>query len=158
MNEINWLVSLLVAIPLSIAGNLLTPLFQNWKASKSKTWAAARLCVVEREFKQASRLAADNGKLNTFLLVSLISIIVLFALPSVFGGFASALFAFPEAMGDTFLLRLVGGTSGMGSALFNLMAIIRATQALTVYRRVRNYAEYENETNALLERLRSSAA
>lgn len=157
MNEINWLVSLFVAIPLSIAGNLLTPLFQNWKAGKSRSAAQKRLKVVEKEFEQALQLASDSGRLNTYLLVSLLSVIVLFSFPNVFGGLFSMLYALPFVF-EGVLARGIAVASGMFSALFNLMAIVRATQAITVYQRVRDFSKYEPETKALLEQLRSSAA
>ena len=157
MNEINWLISLLVAIPLSIAGNLLTPLFQNWKSRKSQSAARQRLKVVEKELEQATRLYADPGQLNTYLLVSLLAVIVLFSLPNVFGGLFSMLFVFQWPV-DSNLARMISAASGMFSALFNLMAIVRATQAITLYQRVRDFTKYEPETKTLLEQLRANAA
>lgn len=158
MNEINWLVSLLVAIPLSIAGNLLTPLFHNWKAGKSKRAAKARLTTLEKEIAQAKRLASDLNRLNTYLLVSLLTVILFFALPGVFGGFVSVLFILPSSMDGGILPRFIGASSGMFSALFNLMAVVRAIEAVKVYKRVANFSNYEIETNALIERLRANAA
>ena len=158
MNEINWLVSLLVAIPLSIAGNLLTPLLQNWKAGKSRNAARNRLQALERELRQAAYLASDPSRLNTYLLSSLLLVIVLFAFPNVFGGLFAVIYVFPGSMDGGFLTRAIAASSGMLNALFNLMAIVRAVEAMKVRQRVGGFAEYEAETRALIEKLRTSSA
>ena len=158
MNEINWLVSLLVAIPLSVAGNLLTPYVQNWWAGKSNKTARARLLVVEREFTQASRFAKDRSTLNSYLLISVITIVVLFALTNVLMGLVSTLMLTPIPVEMVEYVRLAIPITSLLTALLNIMAVVRATQAATVYRRVENFAQYESETNALLAKLRSNAA
>lgn len=157
MNDINWLISLLVAIPLSIAGNMLTPLFQNWRASKSKNSAQKRLKVVEQELDQASKFSTDAGQLNTYLLVSLLGVILLFALPNVFGGVLSMLYAIPAII-DSAFGRFFTAFSGMLGALLNLMAVMRAEQALTIYHRVREFEKYKKETESLIEQLKANAS
>ena len=155
MNEVNWLVSLLVAIPLSIAGNLLTPRFQNWRSSKSRRTAERRLATVEKELRQVEKLSSNPSHLNTYLLVSLLSVLVLFSFSNVVSSFFSVLFVAPT---DSHLLaRLFGAMSGMANALFNLMAIIRASQALTVYQRVRDYPTYSIKTQQVVETLRQAS-
>jgi hypothetical protein len=157
MNEINWLVSLFVAIPLSIAGNLLTPLFQNWRAQRSQGAARRRLEVVAKELEQATTFAADRAQLNTYLIVSLLIVIVLFSFPNVFGGFFAMLYLIPFP-NEGAVARIVAAGTGLVTALLNLMAIMRATQAITVYHRVRDFSKYEAESKTLLSQLRSNAA
>ena len=48
--------------------------------------------------------------------------------------------------------------SGMLGALLNLMAVMRAGQALTIYHRVREFDKYEKEATSLIEQLKSNAA
>ena len=156
MNEVNWLVSLLVAIPLSIAGNLLTPRFQNWRSRKSRTSALRRLATVEKELKQAERLASNPSYLNSYLLVSLLAVLVLFSISNVINGFFTVLFTAPAPTGR--LAILVGAISGMANALFNLMAVIRASQAMTVYQRVQDYKNYSSETAQTIEALKRGEA
>jgi hypothetical protein len=154
MNEINWLITLLAAIPLSVVANLFTPRIQNWLAHKSRGAAGKRLIVVEREFEQARQFASDKVQLNTYLLVSVLGVIILFSLPNVVNGIVTPIWTFSSLL-DTSVSRALTIFSGMFSALLNLMAITRAIDAITVFQRVRDFQSYTAKAMPILEQLRS---
>lgn len=63
-NEVNWLISLLAAIPLSVLANLLTPSVQRWYAGRSQRAALARAAELKRRVDELRAIATDPGRLH----------------------------------------------------------------------------------------------
>jgi hypothetical protein len=156
MNEINWLVSLLVAVPLSIAGNLLTPVFLDWRSRRSKTAGAKRLRTLIRDHKRLERFAAEPVRLNTYLLVTLLSALLLFAIPGVISGFSS-MFTIVPPVGGSKVTSSITFIAGFASAVFNLNAVMIIVRTFRIYRNVMNFSQYRHTIEARIESLRNAA-
>lgn len=120
LNTSFWL-GISAAIPLSIAANLLTPRIQQWLAKRSATRATERSRALQDELESIEKLVTEPGRLQTFLLESVLLITLLTSGFGVFSGFffamsyvlgASELFA---SMGQ--LVAIVGGVLVMKECL-----------------------------------------
>ena len=157
MNEINWLISLLVAIPLSIAGNLLTPIFLNWRARRSKRAATKRLREVSRDYLQIQRFANDPMRLNTYLLLALLISLLLFAVPAALAGLGSMIRVLrPDASSQA--VSVVTFVAGFTSAVLNLNAVIMIARTISICQKARNFERHQPLFEAQIEELKSSAA
>lgn len=152
-NEINWLVSLLVAIPLSIIANLLTPRFQNWLGRRSKKNALTRITQIETEVAEIAALAADPNKVQRRTLYSIVTILTWFSVGSLPIFYQAGVFLTPLGFGFE-IAYAIGG--GIGS-VFYLMAILHGQRTLSLLRRVDNFASFEQEAKVELDRLKQTA-
>ena len=157
MNEINWLVSLLVAIPLSIAGNLLTPAFLNWRARRSKTAATKRLEVISRDYAQIQRFATDPMQLNTYLLLALLSSLLLFAIPAAIAGFSS-MFRVIRPGASSQAVSVLTFVAGFTSATLNLNAVIMIARTISICQKARNFSRHQPLFEAQIKKLKRSTS
>lgn len=155
LSDINWLVTFIIGIGLSILANLLTPPVQNWMAGRSQKSAERRIKIVQKELGEMSRFATDSTSLNSYLILGLMIVILSFAVTNVLNSFHSSLMY--TAWKNDITSFLSGGTQGLIIAL-NLTAMRRVIEAVRVYKRVINFDVYKVETNALLSKLEELAA
>ena len=76
LKEINWLVSLLVGIPLSIVANLLTPKLQNWLAKRSMQKSKKRITLINLEYKKIDFLKKNKDILLMDTLKVILEVII----------------------------------------------------------------------------------
>jgi hypothetical protein len=154
LNEINWLLSLLIAIPLSILGNILTPTVQNWIGGHSKNAAKKRIEILENEISQHTLFFNNRSIFNSHLIMQLIVLIVFLAIPNVLMGvLASFMFTpLPESLFP--IMQFMPALIMIITSLFNVMAVVRAIQSIKLFNRVENFSKYELETMALINKLK----
>lgn len=154
MNEVNWMLSLFIAIPLSIAANLLTPYFQNRFAKKSKTRAKARIEVLLNDLRQLEILHTSPEKFSNFISSASLRVILFFALPGVIAGFSQMVYAVPDSY--YLFTNIATAISGIASAFFNLLAVLQAQRTLFIMKKVENYDSVKAEIESQIESIKNS--
>lgn len=94
--NLQFWIGLGLALPLSIAANIATPLLQRWLASKFSAYAEKRKVEQAKEAVRVTEFLNNPQKLNTFLLLTLIVATMLGAAIGVFTGFLFMLGNFTE--------------------------------------------------------------
>jgi len=136
MKEINWILSLIVAIPLSITANILTPRFQNWFAKRSTEKTTKRLSEIKEQLSEVERFQNDTlGLLHETVRITLKVII--------FIGIGNAITSIPIPMA-----YLIVDPIG---ALLYLIGITSGIRHLSLISRVNNFDGYYKEINAQIE-------
>lgn len=150
LNSSFWL-GLAAGIPLSILANLLTPRAQQWLARRSSSKAANRVSILKAEIENLERLVSEPGRLQTYLLESVLGITLLISMFAVLAGTAFAIGSlFP---GFARLLPL-------GQLLVVCGAIVVSKECIEALRkssRARNIEEYRAKVKSQLSELDTSA-
>jgi hypothetical protein len=134
---ISWTISVLLAIALSVVGNLITPSIRDYLASRSANRARKRIAQLQAELDVAQTFTIPGLIVSGYR--SLLKVLGLFLLGSLIGSFAGAL--------PSLLMQGV-------QALLYVMSLTAAT---TAYRRLRPYDKlYRAEVEQRLQRLRQS--
>jgi ribosomal protein S19 len=94
--NLQFWIGLALAIPLSIAANLATPIFQRWLATKFSAYAEKRRIAQTKEVERVVEFLNNPQKLNTHLLLTLIVATMLGATIGVFTGLLFMLGNFSE--------------------------------------------------------------
>lgn len=155
LKDINWLVSLIVAVPLSIAANLLTPYIRDWYAKRSSERAKKRIAEVEAEHKEISLYLESKDGLILLLLSTILRVLVMFSLASAIafmGSIPSALSLAPYEISILFY-----GVTGALSVFLYLIGINHGLKALTKFGKVMKYEQYSSEVESLKSELREVA-
>jgi hypothetical protein len=120
MEQLNlsfWL-GLAVAIPLSIAANLLTPRVQQWVGRRSSVKAERQSKLLLSQMEELERLTSEPGRLQTFLLESVLIITLLTSMCGVLSGVLFACVGFFPSTARLLLpmgqLLVVGGAIVVG--------------------------------------------
>ena len=148
LQEVNWLVSLLASIPLSIAANLLTPIIRDWFASRSSKRARARLGELDAELRFLTEMAASDTELIRYSLWSLLKVLAYFALASAVATMAGIV----PTLVDFHQARPFYAIVYAFSALLYLVAFNRGQDAARLLYRVRHF---ECERKRINERIAS---
>jgi hypothetical protein len=153
--QINWLVSLVVGIALSILANLLTPYVQNWLATHSTGRALKRIGELEEELKEVSIYAESPAELSAYLLLSIVRLLVYFCMASAFATLGSL----PLTMMPGFyeITGLIYALIGLMSSLLYLLGVIRGQRTLRIVQRVRRFPEYKKEIEDTISSLKLSS-
>ena len=160
--SIDLWISVLLAIPLAIVANLLTPKIGRWfdsrlettrhrKLEKTKRSRAAQLKHLTEELDSVRKFHTDRFRLSEHLLHVLLQIAGLGALASVYGG----MFSFVGEIGRwDGPLGIVGRTGGQVITLLTSLLIFQlALRAMKLRRRVRDFDKYEAETQRMIDEL-----
>jgi hypothetical protein len=151
LKGINWLISLLAAIPLSIAANLLTPFIRDWFARRSSQKAATRLEEIEKELVFVSEMAASERELLRFVLWSLLRVLVYFAMASAIATLGSMPWAIMPIRSD--IVGPAFAAVGAISAMLYLLAVLRGNDAAKVLWQVRHFEKYKADIEARMAKL-----
>lgn len=136
LKKIDWAISLIASIPLSILGNILTPTFQSWRARKSTERTQKRIDQLNAELEQVKHLNSDYQALSMQMYSALFKVLI-------FLGFGLALSSFP-------IIDLI--TQPVAALLF-AMAVLSASKQYKLLRRSQNYAEYEQSIKVQIAEL-----
>jgi len=129
MKDVNWVISLLAAIPLSIAANLLTPKVANWWSQRSDSKKAKRREKLKAELERIRNIASNKETLHFENTLTLFKTLALIAM----GGAAEML--------DPI------------SALFYLLAIIVIDRHITLIKQCKDFVEYEKQAQLQIDSL-----
>jgi hypothetical protein len=64
----SWWLALLLAVPLSVAANLITPYIQDWLSLRNEGLALDRITELKTEYLKVERYASNPELLNTYLI------------------------------------------------------------------------------------------
>ncbi len=128
LNEIDWGITLLAAIPLSIAANLLTPVVQTWHSGKSKKKTDERLIKLRRRLEKVKEYKSDSEALYQETLLVILRCILLI-------GVGGAITSFPY-------LYIVTGPIG---TMAYLIAITTGWSHMQIMAGIRDYERYVSE-------------
>ena len=138
IRRIDWAISLVAAIPLSILANLMTPAIANWMARRSKVKSQKRRKILEKELAQVEALVGNPILLTLEGQESLFFVLMWL-------GLGLLLNSVP-------IINLV--TAPLAAICF-LYSFLRAFKHVNLLRRCKNFPEYKadlcNQINSLIE-------
>ena len=139
LKKIDWAVSLLASIPLSILANVLTPSYQSWRARRSVEKRKSRVSDLQAELANVRQLKEDPAALaieNNIALFQTLSLL----------GIGSALAAFP----------IIDIITSPVAALFFTMSVMSAQRQYKLLRRCQSFEEYEKSVNEQIASLNAA--
>ena len=139
LKKIDWAISLVASIPLSVLANVLTPSYLSWRTRKSVNKRRARAADLQAELESIRRLKEVPSALAAENYIALFQTLT-------FLGLGSALAAFP-------IIDLL--TSPFAALLF-LMSVLSARQQYIVLRRCQRFVEYESAISERIAELNSA--
>ena len=146
LNTSFWL-GISAAIPLSIAANLLTPKIQQKLARRNAVLAAERSSELREELASIERLTSEPGRLQTFLLESVLLITLL---TSGFGVFSGSLFAMSSFFGASVLFTSLGQ---LVAIIGGVMVMKECLTALRKSQNARNIEKFREKVESQLKEL-----
>ena len=156
-------VSVLLAIPLSILANLLTPRFQKMidrASEKNRTRtiseqvakASQQLAEILREVELVTKYHTDRPLFHQYMLVMLLRVTLYGAVGGIYGSCLGMLGEMVSWNG------ILGANSRIGVqlvALFtSMMIVIACTRAIRLHQEVRDYDKFKEESQNRIIRLR----
>ena len=146
LNTSFW-IGISAAIPLSIAANLLTPWIQQLLAKRSATRAAERSKQLREELESIEKLTVEPGRLQTFLLESVLLITLL---TSAFGVFAGFFFAMANVFGASEIFASMGQ---LVAIVGGVLVMKECLSALRKSQNARNSEKFRERVQAQLKEL-----
>lgn len=131
VKQYDWVITLLISIPLSILANLFTDPFKQWLASRSQEQSKKRVQELERELRYLEELANDRKQLsieNTKVLLRTLIDIGL-------GGAVSSIIFF-------------------AGIIFYLMAVVEAYSHMRLLNRISDFNNYKSYIEQRIARLK----
>ena len=167
MSVDTW-VSVLLAIPLAIVANLLTPRLQKWLEARSVRNALERKDLLlrlkraimgrlEAELRLAQIFAQDIHALQLRLTVAVLKAILVGAVTASVTGVMLAYGALPDLVGSSYFAWLSRATAlaGQLAALFGSLLVVQISRdAYRDYIRARDFENFRAATEAQIARLR----
>ncbi len=131
LNQINWIVSIILALIISIVANIMTPSVQNWRARRSTILSEKRIKDLELEYKHTKILYDDKDQLYLVSMVVGFRILIYFGV----GGFTSLIFG----------------------NIFYLFGVLEAWRHIKLLKRVKEFDLYEKEVIEIMNSLKSKS-
>ena len=150
-NQINWIISLLAGIILSIIANLFTPSIRNWLAKISKSRSSARVEELKLDLEEISEYANSPSKLSLLISHTIIQVLIFFSLASAIASLGTAMpfmlwsvdvrFYEAEYISPLYLLL---------SSLLYMTGVINAQKISRMITKVRNFDEYKSKMEKII--------
>ena len=137
--KIDWAISLLASIPLSIIADILTSTYLSWRTRKSSNKRSVRASDLQAELASMRRLKEEPSALAEENYIALFQTLT-------FLGVGSPLAAFP-------IFDLL--TSPLAALKF-MMSVLSARRQYIVLRRCQRFAEYESSIKEQISALGTS--
>lgn len=144
--QVNWIISLLMAILLSIIANLVTPSIRNWYAKFSKKRSSARVEVLKSELEEMSKYANSPSELSLLVSYSILQVLVFFSIASAIATLATIMPFMSENISyqTQFIIEIFSPLYYLLSSLFYLLGVFMAQKTLRIISRIRNFDEYKS--------------
>lgn len=150
--KVDLWITILLAIPLAIVANLLTPRLKSWldsKAEKSKrikTQAelkdrASRAQILRDKLEQVTKFHQDRGEHQSYILVQLLKIALYGALGGVYGGVLMMFQTFEIEI--FYRISLIGGAAV--GLVTSMLIFVTSMSAIRMGKNVRDYQSFKNE-------------
>ena len=144
--QVNWIISLLMAILLSIIANLVTPSIRNWYAKFSKKRSSARVEVLKSELEEMSKYANSPSELSLLVSYSILQVLVFFSIASAIATLATIMPFMAEniSYSTQFIMEIFSPLYYLLSSLFYLLGVFMAQKTLRIISRIRNFNKYKS--------------
>lgn len=150
----NWWISLILAIPLAIIANLITPLVSDRISNYSEKNAIERISSLKEEYNEVKYYHENKTELTLYLNHAIIQMTVIGAFTTI----ASALLFFIQGIAKKIFPNRsnIPKISGF-SVFFSIMLIVPVliftigNKAIKTYNNVKNYEKYEK---VILEKIK----
>lgn len=144
--DASFWIGLVLAIPLSIAGNMMTPRAQQWLSQRSSTRRHKRHERLVSEFEQVRKFADDRARFNTYLLTVVLAATFVGSAVAIASG---AVWAVAYVTGSDQVLFSFGQVIGVLGAIFISKVCV---DAMRVSARVSDFQAYKASVEAELGR------
>lgn len=163
--KVDLWISLLLAIPLAIAANLLTPHIRSWLDRRAEKGASVRLertrrereasiARLEDEIEEIENYRGDRAKLHELLLETVIRATLYGAIGT---AVASLMFTLLRVIGHGYLYEaVVYSTSQFVTVVTSLMVFQVCWRGLKVIQRVRNFDQWVENVRQEISHLKGS--
>ena len=91
LSQINWIISFIVAIILSILANLFTPNIRNWLAKWSESRSSARIEEMKSDLEEISKYKDSPSMLSLLTSQSILEVLLFFSLASAIASLGTAM-------------------------------------------------------------------
>ena len=148
LDSINWVVALILAIPLGIIANLLTYPLRNWMGRRSAKRAERRSRELELQLRSIEALTQSSRELGLRLATLAILVLICFAM----GNALIALASIGLVSAETSTVLVLGG-----GFLYVMSSIVGAATISTI-ERVRGFEAYRERTERAIAELKARAS
>jgi hypothetical protein len=152
LESVNWAVSLVFGVLLSILAHLLTHPLQDWIARQSAARGQRRAVTLEEELRSLERMARSPFDFVVATAVSGVKIVIFFALASAI----TTLSNIPAQLVSERVVSDLVGVLLMGVAtLMYLLSMLLAVEMLWKVTRVRNFNAHRQDLERSIEELKA---
>jgi hypothetical protein len=137
MGDVNLWLSLLLAIPLSILANIVTPFVQRWLDKFNEKRVLERTKGLQKEYEQVKHFAEDRSEFKEYLLWVVIRTTLVGSLVGIFSQALNAVGNILYVGGILYAISQVIGIIG------SIMVINLCSDALKIYSKVQRFDEYQ---------------
>ena len=156
--QINWIISLLVAILLSIIANLFTPSISNWLAKLSESRSSARVEELKSDLEEISKYANSPSKLSLLISHTIIQVLIFFSLASAIASLGTAMpFVLWSISVETDALEYISPLYLLSSSLLYLMGVMSAMKVSRIISKIRKFDTYKLQMEKIITSLEKSA-
>jgi hypothetical protein len=157
MDEISFWLGLLLAIPLAIAANLLTPQIQSWLDERNKNKALARTKDLQTEYELIKSYKTSREDFREYLLWIVIRTTYIGSLIGIFAGLAFGIPNLFDIVGNYDrgweIVRSIFFIGGQALSILGALLVVNiCNNALQVYLKVKNFEAYEISVQRNLSR------
>ena len=149
LSNINWVISTIGAVVLSILANLLTGPVQDWLAKRSDRRSENRAKELRAQFEEVADLVHSPTKFYLTILVLVVKVLLADLVASLLSNILYAV---------VFQFRAGSILVPFTTALVYVVGINYAYKALRLIGRVRNFSKYENEIASRIASLKGPPA
>ena len=158
-SQVNWIISLLMAIILSIIANLVTPNIRNWLAKWSESRSSARIEELRSDLEEISKYVDSPSKLSLLISYSILEALIFFSIASAIASLGTAmplmLYTSNFKLYEPKYLEVI---YLLASSLLYLLGVMRAQKVLKITRRVRYFDKYRSEIGKSIASLEKSGS
>ncbi|SRR6266404_2005680 len=148
--SINWAITLLSGLVLSIVGNLLNYPMQNWLARRSVERARRRVQQLEEQLRDLETLTRSPFDLGMKLTASGLKVVIWFALATAITTLTDV---FPERLMPDASYRFI---LGVGTLLY-LVSMLLAVDMLKTVTRIRDFKTYRERVEHSIADLKTTS-
>ena len=157
LSQINWIMSLLMAVLLSIIANLFTPSIRNWLAKMSDNRSSARVEELKLDLEEISKYVISPSKLSLLISHTIIRVLIFFSLASAVATLGTAM---PFVLWNVSIrsagLEYASFLYLLISSMLYLLGVASGQRVSRLIYKVRNFDEYKSKTEKIIISLEKS--
>jgi hypothetical protein len=162
--KVDLWVTIILAIPLAIVANLLTPRFRLWLDKRSESTKKVRTerqirsreeraRRLKKQFEEVTSYHSDSAAFHSYLLMQLVRIALYGAIGGIYGGLFGMVGGFTMWSWSGYLGSAAALASGMIALFTSLFIFQTSLITIRVNKRVAEYEAYKTEAELALKAL-----